>query len=728
MTEKKDKTENGWITLPNGVHCLLDKDGNVEKGPKNLVGKNVEELSEKDGVSILHDLSPDTEGYKKLVSDFDGDHFKASHEYFKTKLQGKSVKREIEGRMCLIHITGGSWREIKKRMASDPLKSEMVMYIPEVLTEGKVNKDVSYKERKDDVRVVYSFRNVVKTSQGEKEMIVDVLDRVGVAPNPNTYNLTREGTKNYEDRIENERNKKPQTNDAGVSHLANDSGLSPMPPDDKSIISTDFEVVNIRYKDFITQGKKMRHTRGAHKPPIAFDATTKRRIDDNGFLHVESSHITKEQVAPYYGFEIPNHEKLGLDTGKIYYGYRSAEELKKAAHTFNGLPLLLHHHAESADEPQKEYRVGSVGSSAVWNAPYIDNALSITDKVGIKAVQDGSCREISAAYLYDPDFTAGEFDGKKYDFIMRNIRGNHVALVEEGRAGHDVVVADANINIHNNKKETVMEKLKNFFKGAWDSDPETKEKDELTQDDAVGKVKAIIESLADAIPPEKLEALSNALSELAQSKEDDESIDVDKKEEEPIDPVEAIDKDGDVEETQTDEPKEEDTSEDEDLPPEPSEEEKAWAMSGIESDDEAVKDAFMRGYKFGKGGDEADDEAIEDVPPPPAEEKEDDKDAVIAQDAAISRAVKSLEAKYEASAEVGCVIGAIKPMAFDSVDAIYAHALTQMGVPQSAFSDASAKDVFRIICKQREIQMANDANLNALQKFSGVFAGLNKIK
>ena len=125
---------------------------------------------------------------------------------------------------------------------------------------------------------------------------------------------------------------------------------------------------------------------------IAFDAATKRRIDENGFMHVESSHITKEQVAPYYGREIPGCNELGLDPKKIYYGYRPAEELIKAIPTFNGLPLLLNHYVESAENPQKEHRVGSLGTTAAWNAPYVDNALSITDAAAIDAVDSGKFR------------------------------------------------------------------------------------------------------------------------------------------------------------------------------------------------------------------------------------------------------------------------------------------------------------------------------------------------
>lgn len=40
--------------------------------------------------------------------------------------------------------------------------------------------------------------------------------------------------------------------------------------------------------------------------------------------------------------------------------------------------------------------------------------------------------------------TPGTYKGQKYDGVMRDIQGNHVALVEAGRAGPDVVVMDAN--------------------------------------------------------------------------------------------------------------------------------------------------------------------------------------------------------------------------------------------------------------------------------------------
>lgn len=175
---------------------------------------------------------------------------------------------------------------------------------------------------------------------------------------------------------------------------------------------------------------------------LTFDAApSHRHFDENGFLHVDSSHITKEQVVKYYGREIPGWQALKLDPERLYNVYRPADEIEKSTTTFNGLPLLLTHHIESADEPQKEYRVGSV-SAPVWNAPYLDAELHITDKAAIDAVENGEFKEISAAYLYEPVLERGTFDGTDYEIVMRNIRGNHVALVREGRAGPDVVVAD----------------------------------------------------------------------------------------------------------------------------------------------------------------------------------------------------------------------------------------------------------------------------------------------
>lgn len=168
-----------------------------------------------------------------------------------------------------------------------------------------------------------------------------------------------------------------------------------------------------------------------------------RHIDSNGYMHVDVSNITKEQVVPYLGSSIPEWKELGLEADKVYQIYRPAEEIEKAVSTFNGLPLLLDHWEIDAENVPKDKVVGSLGTDAHWDAPYLKNSLIITDAQAIKAVEDRSFSEISASYACDIDMTGGMFDGVSYDGSMHNILGNHVALVSEGRAGHDVKVADS---------------------------------------------------------------------------------------------------------------------------------------------------------------------------------------------------------------------------------------------------------------------------------------------
>lgn len=183
---------------------------------------------------------------------------------------------------------------------------------------------------------------------------------------------------------------------------------------------------------------------------LAFDFASARSYDEDGRLRVSITNISIADVNEYLGREIPDFEKLGLDPNKIYRLLRDPEELAKAAQTFNGLPVIdayemtgVEHVHVSAESPKKEIVVGSTGSEACFEAPYLKNALSIWDAETIKGIEDESRKEISSSYYYDADMTPGTYEGKPYDGVMRNIRGNHVAIVRAGRAGPTVAVGDS---------------------------------------------------------------------------------------------------------------------------------------------------------------------------------------------------------------------------------------------------------------------------------------------
>ncbi|SDR31192.1 hypothetical protein SAMN05519103_01920 [Rhizobiales bacterium GAS113] len=165
-----------------------------------------------------------------------------------------------------------------------------------------------------------------------------------------------------------------------------------------------------------------------------------RRYDEFGRLHVASVPISKACINPYWGHEIPDCHRLGLDPDRQYRMLRDPIELAKAAPTFENLPVLSKHVALRADTHQADAVVGATGSNAEFEAPYLFNSLVIWSQDAIDIVETGLQRELSCGYRYRADMTPGMVNGERFEGVMRDIVGNHVALVERGRAGPDVSI------------------------------------------------------------------------------------------------------------------------------------------------------------------------------------------------------------------------------------------------------------------------------------------------
>jgi hypothetical protein len=182
----------------------------------------------------------------------------------------------------------------------------------------------------------------------------------------------------------------------------------------------------------------------AHDDAVAFDRdpNSVREYDANGYLHVAETNISKANICPYFGYEIPGAERLGLDRDKTYMLLRDPVELERAADTFKGLPLLWRHRPVNADDHPADIVIGAVGDDVRFERPYLKASLHIWPKYATRAIEGNTKKELSCGYQYRPDMTPGMYEGQPYDGIMRDIIGNHVALVETGRAGSDVMVGD----------------------------------------------------------------------------------------------------------------------------------------------------------------------------------------------------------------------------------------------------------------------------------------------
>lgn len=177
---------------------------------------------------------------------------------------------------------------------------------------------------------------------------------------------------------------------------------------------------------------------------IAMDRASVRRVDANGYMHVETSNISKANVCPYLGSEIPGAVSLGLDPNRVYHLYRDPDELKRGAETFNNVPLLSQHVPVMPENGlPEELIIGSTGTDAEFVGPYLKNSLVVWSAEYQAAINSDRQRDLSCGYRYVADMTPGTTpEGLQFDGVMREIMGNHVALVIEGRAGPDVMVGD----------------------------------------------------------------------------------------------------------------------------------------------------------------------------------------------------------------------------------------------------------------------------------------------
>lgn len=443
---------------------------------------------------------------------------------------------------------------------------------------------------------------------------------------------------------------------------------------------------------------------------LTFDSLpfkSQRTTDDNGFLHVAISNITKEQVVPYRGDEIPLTGGKQLDPDKLYYAYRPASELKREStvNSLNGIPILLNHHPDYADTPQKKYRVGSTGTDAKFNAPYLTNSLHITDEDAIKRIKDGSMKELSLGYRYTPVFQEGTFDGQHYDFIMTNISCNHVALVEQARAGADVYVEDSKANLIEDKSmndekieqaevalaDSAMSTMQ-ALKDLHENNPVTDEVQDINNtSDTTGDSMEEVEN-KEAIREELLKEIGDAGLDVEKFKEKLEIL---------AKPVETEDEDI-IEEENLDKVDAEDEDTEDKVDAEDAEEDKeeialdadTAKACGLDAEDPNIQKAFAEGVKYGERMEKKEPKKLDSE-----HESEGEKKALAGDSAEriANLVAKRFEAKYQAVEDVKRTLGNVRATAYDSAGDIYRAALKAEGVSTKGLNDNACRATYRAI-------------------------------
>lgn len=391
LAEDEDK----WITIK-GSHVKVDESGDVVAGAEGKISSKKEEKK-----STGAKLSTNE---KTAISSYSGDNFLKINSQLRggeksdpdvARIDSAISKGSLGGETL---YRGMSREDAKKLFPGGDIKKGMVVSDPAFLSTSKEKK----------IAGMFGIGGVmlqIETKPGDKG-----LDVTGLSSNK------------HEDETLLPRNAKMEV--VGVH-----------PPKSPGQPVT----IKVRY---VSEEKKP--AMDGITESLAFDRASVRTFDGNGRLQVKVSNISKANVCPYFGREIPGADKLGLDPEKIYRLWRHPDELKKAVATFNNIPLLSIHTPDFPGDPPHESRVGVTHSNAAFDGTYLTNGLSVWDNSAIAGIETEEQEELSSSYQYVADMTPGTTpDGEVYDGIMRDIVGNHVALVETGRAGSDVLVADS---------------------------------------------------------------------------------------------------------------------------------------------------------------------------------------------------------------------------------------------------------------------------------------------
>ena len=169
-------------------------------------------------------------------------------------------------------------------------------------------------------------------------------------------------------------------------------------------------------------------------------APSARAYDINGWFEVADNPISREGIFPYSGAQVGHP-----DRGRIFQVYRPGEELSApdALASFRLMPIIDDHTMlGEGHTPAEDVGVaGVIGENVKFDRGVMTANLKIFSKALAQKIKNGKT-ELSCGYRCVYDFTPGVWNGQPYDVIQRQIRANHLALVDEGRMGPEVSILD----------------------------------------------------------------------------------------------------------------------------------------------------------------------------------------------------------------------------------------------------------------------------------------------
>lgn len=148
-----------------------------------------------------------------------------------------------------------------------------------------------------------------------------------------------------------------------------------------------------------------------------------------GFVHIKNVPIAIVGVFPYMKADGSVEMEAKLPTELLSEGTVSSA---------NSKPITDNHPDELVTQVNaRNYMKGFTATNAHVENDTLKVDMTITDKSLIDEINKGK-QELSIGFETEVVPKKGEYKGVAYDSVQRNIQINHVAVVEQGRAGHSV--------------------------------------------------------------------------------------------------------------------------------------------------------------------------------------------------------------------------------------------------------------------------------------------------
>jgi hypothetical protein len=178
---------------------------------------------------------------------------------------------------------------------------------------------------------------------------------------------------------------------------------------------------------------------------LTIDGSTRIKTSE-GFLRATAL-AAKAGVQKYLATEIgvaPVDDSGVVSVARLPIDVFSTDSLA----TWTGIDLTNNHPkggVVTVDNYKRE-AVGHVLGDATASNSHVVIDILVKDKEAIKAIESGKA-QVSAGYTADYEPLEGELDGVPYNYVQRNIKVNHLAIVNKGRAKSALILDEDTLHM-----------------------------------------------------------------------------------------------------------------------------------------------------------------------------------------------------------------------------------------------------------------------------------------